>query len=102
MDLIGMGAEMFSSTKIGATRSFFDNVTSHRSGWIFRARDRLIRRWGNMLRYQLRLSGYLHFKKNPSYVWLHVVTVELGFSHRYDRNASSNIRSHLKELKLAF
>jgi len=49
MDVIGRGTVMVSSTKIGATRSFFDNVTSHRSGWIFRVRDRLIRRWGNML-----------------------------------------------------
>jgi hypothetical protein len=57
MDSMGRGAVIFSSTKSGATRSFFDNVISHRSGWIFRDRDRLIRRWGNMLWHLFRESG---------------------------------------------
>ena len=48
MDSIGRGVVRFSSTKSGAIRSFFESVTSRRSGWIFRDRDRLIRLWGKM------------------------------------------------------
>lgn len=48
MDSIATGAFAVSSTNRGATRSFLDNVVSHKSGWIVRDLTRLMRRSGNM------------------------------------------------------
>jgi hypothetical protein len=57
-----------SSTKSGAMRSFFETVISHRSGWIVRDRNRLIRRWGNMFYSNLLGSGCLPFLKSIVYM----------------------------------
>ncbi len=46
---MGRGAAISSSTNRGAIRSFFVRLTSRRSGWIFRDRDLLIRRFGKLL-----------------------------------------------------
>jgi hypothetical protein len=42
-------------------RSLFVRVVSHRSGWIFRDLDLLIRRWGNIVCYHLLWSGFFIF-----------------------------------------
>ena len=84
-----------SSTKSGAMRSFFDTVISHRSGWIVRDRNRLIRRWGNMFYYHLLVSGCLHFLK--SIVYGYYLSPDCGFNHylifllKYDRILTTNI-----------
>jgi len=99
MDSIGRGPVMFSSTKSGATRSFFDKVISHRSGWILRDRDLLIRRWGNMLWYHLRVYPVYYIFFILSYLWL------LSLIRRFNGNFTTNtmkmsdINYHVKELK---